>query len=620
MSSGTLVWGLVKSYFSENPDELESWLESNFGYIREMAPPAEEYDPYLWDNSWNIWYANGYRAIYEATADTTAYNRYRYILDYILAQDYDDDGGMMSSFGHPASEDMTWVTTYILFMGIEGVLDELPDTDIGATDIEIMTTLPVYIVGDSIEIRIKSANCGLVEATGNNTFIWGEESINTSLSLELGQRISHLHTIVPEDAGELELISISSAEGDMDASNDSISTTLTIRDVVDYFGDVISDDDEPIAATVRFTLILPDTTIKVAETETSPTGRFNIDIPEGEYLIDVLPEFPYPDVNGIEATVYAPVEPLAITIPKAHVLLVDDDGGASWEEYVGGSLDSLGISYHLFERNIDGDITADMALDLQFRTVLWLCGTDSIETLTEADRAAIQGLVEAGNYAIISGQYISDDIEDTGFLEETVGASFAGNLTRNFMRGIPGDPITGYFNYITTTGLGSAGNSRNHDRLRPIDSEAIVVSNEGDTLANAVRREFDSGGKLVYFGFGLESVGKLAAMEDAATRTELLRRVFAWFSPEWEICEFKPVTNQIMNVFPNPFNSSLVIDTEECGSIEIFDIEGRRVFGPARISENSQIQWNPSDILGSGIYTIRFKGEQIERHNILYIK
>ncbi len=138
MSSGTLVWGLLNSYFVRHPAEIEEWLEE---YVRprlpEIVPPPHVFDPYIWDNSWNIWYANGYRALVRFAPDTIWWRRFVSLVDYLIIQDTDDDGGIPSSAVHGDTMDMSWVTTYLVFMGIDGIWDSLSDVDAGAMELGI---------------------------------------------------------------------------------------------------------------------------------------------------------------------------------------------------------------------------------------------------------------------------------------------------------------------------------------------------------------------------------------------------------------------------------------------------------------------------------------------------
>lgn len=78
----------------------------------------------------------------------------------------------------------------------------------------------------------------------------------------------------------------------------------------------------------------------------------------------------------------------------------------------------------------------------------------------------------------------------------------------------------------------------------------------------------------------------------------------------------KPMTIK-MNPYPNPFNSSCIIDAPGCRTIEICDLNGRNV---ATIDEKP-FKWEPGDAIEGGIYLVRaITDGMTETTRIIYIK
>ena len=70
-------------------------------------------------------------------------------------------------------------------------------------------------------------------------------------------------------------------------------------------------------------------------------------------------------------------------------------------------------------------------------------------------------------------------------------------------------------------------------------------------------------------------------------------------------------------VTPNPFNSSCVISAPPNATIEIFDINGKRI---AELPPNTNI-WTPEKEIGSGVYLVKAtKDGQSATKRIVYLR
>ena len=129
MSGGATVWGLIKSYFQEFPDELPAWVE-------EYGPCLDTYEGYgEWHNAWNGWYALGHYFLWSSSGDMMYKGYHKSLTDLLLLQDGDLDGGIPASESEPDDHDQSWVSNYLAYMGLEPMrpvvdllLADVPDT------------------------------------------------------------------------------------------------------------------------------------------------------------------------------------------------------------------------------------------------------------------------------------------------------------------------------------------------------------------------------------------------------------------------------------------------------------------------------------------------------------
>jgi hypothetical protein len=114
LSGGTLMWGILRSTFRERAG-ARSWAA-------QYAPLLDTWDPDgVWNHASNAWFQLGRLEAWEATADRRFLNTFRSIHDTLLAADTDDDGGIQAESGTPSTVDQSWVSNYLVFMGMDRV-------------------------------------------------------------------------------------------------------------------------------------------------------------------------------------------------------------------------------------------------------------------------------------------------------------------------------------------------------------------------------------------------------------------------------------------------------------------------------------------------------------------
>ena len=118
-SSGAIAWGLMNSYFETRPWEASAWIE-------EFGPCLDTYAGIAqWHNAWNGWYALGHYALWSRSGDFFHRDTHLSLIDGLVSQDTELDGGIPASEADPFYQDQSWVTNYLCFMGMEQLLPEV---------------------------------------------------------------------------------------------------------------------------------------------------------------------------------------------------------------------------------------------------------------------------------------------------------------------------------------------------------------------------------------------------------------------------------------------------------------------------------------------------------------
>lgn len=352
-------------------------------------------------------------------------------------------------------------------------------------------------------------------------------------------------------------------------------------------------------------------------TTSQPNGSYALQAVVGTYRIEVVPPAPYSDkivVSSFNLTASGAI--LDFGILKAEILLVDDDGGKSYDTLYQQSFDNV---IHLRRRTV-GSAAFDSAVAAFAPAVpvVWFTGNDSANALTPSERLQIVRYLSQGGRAIITGQNIAQfaPVGDT-LLEKTLGIQYNGLYGSFSLRGFQGDVIGDGIVYSI---LGGAGNQTSKDILALIGGstgypvKTLYYGNVTDTANIAgvrVDSNPDGGWAVAYFGFGLEGL-------TAARRDTLLIRSLRFFD-QTVVGVHEPVADGVPGQYtleqnyPNPFNPSTnfgfrIVDFGFV-SIKVYDVLGREVRTLVNEKLNAgehRITFN-ADGLPSGVYIYRIQ-------------
>ncbi len=300
-----------------------------------------------------------------------------------------------------------------------------------------------------------------------------------------------------------------------------------------------------------------------------------------------------------------------------NILLVDDDGAESYEEYFKAALDYLGRGYGVWDR---GAGVADASILANFEVVLWNVGW-SFPTLDEDDRAALATYLDNGGRLFVSGQDIGWELNDIGgaaaqFYQDYLHAIFVNDNTNDHtLEGIDGDPISNQLDLVIEGGDG-ANNQDYPSDIDPADASASVIWRY-DANRNAAIKADDGNHRVVYFAFGYE------AIDNAYDRAIVMQRVLNWLLlGTTDVAEDQPLVRMQLSNHPNPVQTTgrirFVMPSTGNASLRIYGPEGRvlRTLADGILAAGPHtLEWDGTDAAGvrlpAGIYYCRLEaGDQ----------
>jgi len=343
----------------------------------------------------------------------------------------------------------------------------------------------------------------------------------------------------------------------------------------------------PVAAEIRVlttTSVGPDTITATA----NPDGTFLIDSlyitypPLVSYTgIRVFPEMPHADLS------YGPFvfdsTGLFITADSdtADVLLTSSAGAGDYSDFFGRALDSVGVSYHFWNRATSGPAPLSRTRELRKPLVLFYSGIDT-QPLPDSELDSLSAATASGLPLFLTGQNFIEANESSEFVSQTLRLIRSGSTGSNVAFGTNGDLLSD-IRVFSSGGLG-ANNQTSRDILQIVGSDIFPVLGYGflgsDGIAGVRIENIGTGGRIVVFGFGFEAINLPASAE------EVMGRVIGYLDGSITVGVDVdppgiPAVFGLGQNYPNPFNpqTSIRFSIAADGpvSLVVYDLLGERV-------------------------------------------
>jgi len=302
-------------------------------------------------------------------------------------------------------------------------------------------------------------------------------------------------------------------------------------------------------------------------------------------------------------------------IGRPPVLLVDDDGGEDYEQYIIESLESTPYLYEVWDVDQIG-APGDEAM--AYDAIIWLTGDEDSNTLTSSDISSLEVFINSGGTFILTGQNINEDLGANPFYVEYLHSTPANNTVLYLtLDGVGGNPVSDGMSLLLV-GTWGAGNQTSPSSVYPLSAEETLFSYPDGSVGGVFYHEPSSNAHVVYLTFGLEAV---SGMGNTTSRDDLLNSIFDWAAvpnPVKKASQSKVPDKFVLNsIYPNPFNNSTEISftiphTAEF-KVAVYNLLGKEVAvlgdGIFNSGENS-LRWNASNV-ASGIYLVKIQGESV---------
>jgi hypothetical protein len=618
MSGGTAMWGVCNSTLLNNPN-ANQWLETYAPYMDVYAGPGE------WNNSWNIWYAHAHSAIYDFLNDSLYFANAIFLVDTVLSEDTDNDGGVTAGSVDPDSMDQTWISCYTDYMGIERLLSNMPGLDVGVLS---FTNPPPNVpieFGNAIPLQVVVANFGAQFVDTLTVFVEISSIPAYASSALCNLMLTGLDTVdifpcwQPADTGFYDIVAYTDYPGDLNPQNDSLLLCVEIRASGMLSGRVFNSiTGTGISSWVKFyhqevSNEIPYDSIYTA----APGGDYSITLMAGEYRAEVYPEVPF---NIKE---FFPVEVSTnannfydFSLTPAPLLLVDDDGGSYIDNYIINGLNGNGTEFYYWNRS-QNELGGNSTL---FPICLWFTGNDSDSTITQVDKDELSLFLVNGGNLILTGQYIGDELgPGDEFLNQYLRVEHlqdADTMVQIMVTGVTGNPISSG-STIYLVGNPGAANQASPSTCLPLAGGDIVYRYQwgSQPIASVSYHHPQYDYHTIYFGFGIEAV---SGWSNSTSLPTLLTNIFEWFGYPASVEESRNLSLsdfRLLPPYPNPCNSSTEIRYSipkgGYSQLTIYNALGQKVcvlWSGTQSPGTYAFQWNGQDHNGfpisSGTYYV----------------
>ncbi|MEO0240343.1 MAG: T9SS type A sorting domain-containing protein [candidate division WOR-3 bacterium] len=571
MSGGTVVWGLCNSIFKDDSISGYNWLNTYIPLMKYYQPTGE------WNNSWNIWYARAYDASARIAQKPDWDLFHHELTDTLLIQDLDNDGGVPPTKGGPPTGDHSWISSYMVFMGFENLMDSIKNYDVGVAEFLSPNPNLPSVPYDTIPLILRIPNYGFQSV---NYFILHLESpftYDTTLSISMGEEKEvYLTDWIPNSPGNYNFEAYTIFSLDERNSNDTSKLLYEVKPYIVLQGwikDSVNQKGIKTKLEIRF---LNGNFYKYTMSDTN--GYFITFIPESTYTLRFLQKIPYPEITIDSIEINSDTFIYVNTAPS-QLLVINRDSLGKYNEYYKEVLDSLNLRYCIWVVRDSGIFNFSKINEFENRLILWFTGDSKINTVSTNEQESLKLFLQEGGKLLITGQNIGEDIGNTSFYTNYLHAIFvAPTHIGSLVFPINSDSLGSNFKKIST--IGAANNQNSKDIILNDSYSHLFLTY--DTLnikgAGIWYNDINFGYKIIYFPFGLEAV-KNVYNPSYSSRYDIIRKCLEWLGIEIKVKEKTLPRGEEKIVFPNILNENSVIHLKRNSNFEkirLIDICGRK--------------------------------------------
>jgi hypothetical protein len=624
LCGGTALWGLCESLFAAYPDSGQQWLAQYGAQLDGWESNG------TWNHSFCTWYCNAQNAVFEITHDSTYWRNAVAIADSLIGLDTDVDGGIPPGRTFPVTNDHSWVSAYMGWMGMERIIFHEPASDAAAVQFISPDPLLPSMAGDSLPVSVRVRNNSFTPQT-LMVRVDGPlyaDSVTVTVGTGRDSVVSLARPwVLPNDNTLPDypvLLLRVRTTGDGHAWNDTLSAAFDVRHGVTLSGVVRGENNTEIGpCTVDFYhSAYPDSLW--ASTVTNRSGEYTTGLAAvmtGTNTIRVRPPVQQMLAETTIIVTSAPAQTVNFTLRSTEIALIDDDGADTVETFYQASADSLSDRVRVWSTATDGPT------DLWgVPTVMWFTGRETQNTLTGTEQATLQTYLNSGGHLLLSGQNIIDELDWTPAFLTTVlhCTTRTASVSQRRVAGMAGNPISnGLDMYIV--GAGGAQNQTSPASMYPLEGSTEILHYSTGQLEVCGVSGFYGTGRYVFLSFGLEAV---SGSNRSTTRRAFMSRCLDWFADSTSHADRPaplPEELSLQSVYPNPFNPTTTIQfsaprTASRVQLELFNLLGQRVatlYDGGGTGRLMSVQWNGKTDSGldaaSGHYLVRLRAD----HDVL---
>lgn len=626
LCGGTAMWGILTALGTEEPENLRHWGEERLPRMDIFAGRGN------WNNSWNIWYAHAWEKAYRLWGNEEYLENAIAIIDSLIAQDNDGDGGIPATIGDPPSRDQSWVSAYTAWMGLFNNFPRLPEVDLRPLAIlspnplrPIGTYIPYHfqflLVQQGSSPRVDSVTISLINRDLNRQIF----TVQTSLEGWLPVEWEWEEEWIAEQMGHPTFDLVTSHPQDHRADNDTLTFSLEVLPTTLAVFTIRNMERRPFSAALEIFHLPYDSLTPLHQLHLTSDQPDTVRLVRGRYKLNLKPTYPYPHRTIEELVVEEEVQSIDLLFTIPPILLVNNDPRNRYGQYYEDALKRLGYEW----TSLRGEDYP--APETPFPILIFFTGDGYENLISPEQKESLTEFLAKGGKLFLSGQNIAQGLQNDPFLSEVLKVRYlTGSVGTWMMEGTPGDPILGGRQALVLGNLG-ANNQTSPDGIAPENGALMVARwrNRGDTASATRWEDGESGAKVLFFSFGFEAI---SGQGGTATRDQIMSAILNWF--EVPQSATSPVTSpsaHTLSVFPNPFNSGLTIEIGDHfnsftdGIIEIYDQVGRKIW-TYNWSGEPKVLWTTQFLEGgnmaSGPYFITFKsrGRSIASQPILLLR